>query len=100
MLKPIAKSVSNKGKAENYVVQLIQLDVKHLLKVHNEEDDKVVQSFAKSLKDYVSQNRRSINFSKERTFQKIVVSFLYPSIKIKLLFSLHLNQPMNLMELF
>ena len=80
---PIAKSVSKKGKAENYVVQLIQLDVKHLLKVDNEDDDKVVQSFTMFLKQYVSQNRRSINFSKERTFEKIGVSFYVQVLKLK-----------------
>lgn len=75
LLEPLAAYYLKKGKAENYVMELVQLDVKYLLKVQDNDDSdaKVVNDFTKFLKVFVSKNRRFFHFSKSETFQEIKV---------------------------
>ena len=79
LLKPLAGYYHKKGKSECYVVELVQLDVKHLLKVFNddENDIKVVDSFTLFLRNFVSKNRRRIKFYNPETFEKIRVSVCF-----------------------
>ena len=79
LLKPLAGYYHKKGKSECYVMELVQLDVKHLLKVpdNSENDIKVVDSFTNFLRNFVSKNRRCINFYRSETFQKIKVSVCF-----------------------
>ena len=79
LLKPLAGYYHKKGKSECYVVELVQLDVKHLLKVFDddENDIKVVDSFTLFLRNFVSKNRRCISFYRSETFQKIKVSVCF-----------------------
>lgn len=79
LLKPLADHYLKKGKSECYVVELVQLDVKHLLKVldNDENDMKVVESFTYFLRNFVSKNRRCMNFYKSETFEKIRVSVCF-----------------------
>lgn len=56
------------------MMELVELDVQYLLKVQIAEDKLVVQEFTKYLTDYVSRNKRCINFSKSESFKRIQVS--------------------------
>lgn len=56
------------------MMELVELDVQYLLKVQIADDKLVVQEFTKYLTDYVSRNKKFINFSKSESFQRIQVS--------------------------
>lgn len=77
ILKPLSKCYSS---AEEYIINLVQLDVKHFLVVRKEnaeenaDDVKVIQEFSAFLRDYISRHKKTINFSNSATFDKITVS--------------------------
>ena len=65
------------GKAEDYIIELVQINVKNLLAEANEDDSAVVNDFIMFLKSYMLKHRKSINFSKLATFDKIKVSMCF-----------------------
>lgn len=65
------------GRAQRYIIELVQIDVKNLLTVTNEDDSGVVKDFDMFLRNYVSENRKSIYFSKLTVFEKIIVSMCF-----------------------
>lgn len=77
LLKPVAELYLKNNKAKDYIIELVQLDVKSLLTVepNNEEDIKVVEEFTKFLKDCVVQHN-GVTLTKPETFKQIKVSIM------------------------
>ena len=73
----MSKHYSKIGKAEDYIIELVQINVKYLFTVTNEDDSAVVKDFVMFLKDYVLKHRKSINFAKLANFDKIRVSMCF-----------------------
>ena len=73
-MKPLSEAYAYNSQFKKFLVDLVQLNVKHLLEIRQkfvEEDTAVVTEFRKFLKDYINQESKK-NFSAQ--FDCITVS--------------------------
>lgn len=76
LLIPLSKHYANNDQPVVFIIELLQLDVEHLLEIclESKEDTKVVTDFTNYLKEYITQYKRRSNESFCTHFSNITVS--------------------------